>query len=121
MRYEKHHLLWTRAEWSSNALTKRVRQMSAYIIDVSYTNHRLIHAMMAPPAVPERFTLLEMEELAPQGLPEVQKRIRGPIITHIGRQLLIASLDENIAHRLLDEYSYERYDPYGEPINFSNE
>lgn len=121
MRYEKHHLLWTRAEWSRNALPKRVRQMSAFIIDVSYINHRLIHAMMMPPEVPRRPVLQDMERLALSGLPEVQKQIDEPITRHIGRQLLIASLDENIAYRLLDDYSYERYDQYGEPIKFPNE
>lgn len=116
MRYEKHHLLWTRAEWASTPLSKRVRAMSAYIIDVSYINHRLIHAMMQPPDVPSRKVLLEMEELAVSGISEVQRRIEHPITRHIGRQLIIAALDENVAHRLLDEASYNRYNNKGEPI-----
>jgi hypothetical protein len=115
-RYEKHHLLWTRADWSEHALPKRVRQMSAFIIDVAYTNHRLIHAMMQPPAVPERPVLLEMESLAVQGLIEVRNKIKHPITKHIGHQLLIASLDEDVAHKLLEDYDYKRYDSLGEPI-----
>lgn len=113
MRYEKHHLLWTRAEWSAKPLPKRVRQMSAFIIDVSYINHRLIHAMMEPPALPERPVLLEMEQLAVSGLNEVIKRIREPITRHIQQQLTIATMPEDNVYELLDDYGYDRYDRFG--------
>jgi hypothetical protein len=109
MRYEKHHLLWTKAEWTKNPLPKRVRQMSTFIIDIAYPNHRLLHASMYPPKVPERSVLREMEQLAVYGLSEVQTQIDHPLMRHIGHQLIIAAMDEDEVWERLEADKIEKF------------
>lgn len=109
MRNEKHHMFWTRAEWNQRPLSKQVRTMATYIIDIPYANHRLLHASLAPPPVPDMDTLRKLREYAPEGLETAIAKIDHPIARHIGRQLLIATLDVEVAEELLDTGDFSRY------------
>lgn len=109
MRLEAHHLFWTRAEWNERPISKQVRKLACYIIDIPTINHRLLHATLTPPEVPDIQTLRDLREIAPMGLEIAQNEIKHPIIEHIGRQLLIATLDQDLAQDLLDTGEYHNF------------
>lgn len=109
MRHERHHMFWTKAEWNSRPISKQVRGMATYIIDVAYINHRLIHASLSPPPVPDIEILRQLRDNAINGLEYSVANIDHPIARHIGRQLLIASLDEDTAYEMLDTGDFSQF------------
>jgi hypothetical protein len=108
-RNEKHHSLWTRREWSESPLPRRVRQMGAFLLDAPYPNHRLLHASLRPPEVPDRDTLLHMQELAVRGLHTVIENVNHPITEHLHRQLAIIAIDPDEAMYRIDTGNYTRH------------
>lgn len=94
--------------WNERPITKQVRNLSCYRIDVPQINHRLIHATLRPPEIPDIETLRDLREYAPMGLEKAIERINHPIVEHIGRQLVLATLRESVAMDLIDsgEYRY---------------
>jgi hypothetical protein len=105
---EIHHVLWTRADWSKKPIAKQVRQMGAFLVDVSHTNHRLLHASLRPPNVPEHDVLHQMRELALGGLVRVLEELNHPIVDHIEKQLIIINMDIEEAAYKLDTGDYSR-------------
>lgn len=100
---ERHHTLWTRKEfYAVSPLSKQVRQLSAFILDVHQPNHRLLHAKIKPPEVPDHETLLEMRSLSVGGLSGVIKHLDHPIVGHFEQQLEIITLDPEVAWRMID-------------------
>lgn len=82
--------------------------MGAFLIDVSHINHRLLHASLRPPKVPEHNVLYEMRELALGGLYRVIEELNHPIVDHIQKQLLIVSIDPEKAQYQIDTGDYKR-------------
>lgn len=82
--------------------------MGAFLIDISHTNHRLLHASILPPDVPEHDVLYNMRELALGGLVAVINRLQHPIVDHIQRQMEIIRMDSEEAQYILDSGDYER-------------
>lgn len=107
-RYEKHHMLWTRKDWLEIPISKQVRQMGAFMIDLAHPVHRLLHASLRPPEVPDHETLLEMRSLATSGLIVVINRLQHPIAEHLDQQLTIATIDPEVAQDKLDRGEYAR-------------
>lgn len=107
-RYERHHTLWARRDWIETPISKQVRQMSAFIIDLHHPVHRLLHASMRPPEVPDHETLVEMRGLATGGLSVVINRLHHPIAEHLDQQLTIATTDPYVAQDKIDRGDYHR-------------
>lgn len=107
-RFEKHHMGWTRKDWLETPISKQVRQMPTFMIDLAHPVHRLLHASMVPPEVPDHETLLEMRSLAVQGLTVVINRLQHPIAEHLDQQLTIATIDPEVAQDKLDRGEYRR-------------
>lgn len=101
-RFERHHALYSRGEWAKTPLSKQVRQMSAFIIECAYPNHRLLHISMKPPEVPRHETLLWMRHLALEGIDSVIKNIGHPIGEHLADQLTIVHMQPEEAQYILD-------------------
>lgn len=100
---ERHHTLWTRREFCAvSPLSKQVRQLSAFILDAYQPNHRLLHARIKPPEVPDHAILLEMRGLSVGGLSNVINKLEHPIVEHIEQQLQIITLDPEVAWRMID-------------------
>lgn len=105
-RPEKHHALWTRREWTEQPLARRVRQMGAFLIDAAHPNHRLLHASLRPPEVPDIDTLREMQTLAMGGLTNVLDNLNHPIVEHLENQLCIITIDPDTAMNRIDKGEY---------------
>lgn len=110
-RLERHHILWERRNWSQRPIAKQVRLMGAFLLDLTVINHRLLHASMTSPEVPDHDTLCRMRELAISGLNEVINKLNHPISEHIDTQLYIANLSHLEALERIDggEYIKGRY------------
>lgn len=107
-RLEKHHTLWTRHDWLQTPISKQVRQMGAFMLDIPHPVHRLLHASMRPPEVPDHETLLQMRSLAVRGLAVVVNKLQHPIAEHLDNQLTIITIDPEVAYDRLDRGDYER-------------
>lgn len=106
-RVERHHALWTRKEfYTVSPLSKQVRQLSAFIIDVYQPNHRLLHARIKPPEVPDHETLLEMRRLSVGGIKNVIDTLEHPIVEHLEEQLRVITLNPEVALRMVDTGMY---------------
>lgn len=81
--------------------------MGAFLIDVHHENHRLLHASLEPPELPDHDTLYLMRDLALGGLTNVIKKLRHPIVEHIDDQLKIIELDKDEAEYILDNGLYK--------------
>jgi hypothetical protein len=101
-------MLWERVKWQETPLSKRVRQMTTFMLDLYHPNHRLLHASTNPPELPDHETLLEMQELATNGLITVINRLEHPIAHHLDRQLSFATIDPAVAQDKLDRGEYRR-------------
>lgn len=84
--------------------------MGAFLLDVSHVNHRLLHASLRPPQVPEHEILYNMRELALGGLENVLEKLNHRIVDHIQKQIVIVRLDPEEAQYKLDTGDYERDD-----------
>lgn len=105
-RVERHHACWEKRAWVETPLQKQVRQLGAFILDVHQPNHRLLHARMRPPNIPDHGTLLEMRGLAVGGLELVMQKLDHPIVEHFEEQLRIITLDSDVAWRMIDSGTY---------------
>ena len=81
--------------------------MGAFLIDIHHENHRLLHAVLKPPHVPEHQILVDMRNLAVKGLESVLEGLNHPIVEHIDRQLTIVRLDPEEAQFKLDTGDYK--------------
>lgn len=105
-RVERHHTLWTRKDWSVIPISKQVRQLSTFVVDTFQPNHRLLHARMRPPELPEHEILVEMRGLAINGLQAVIERLDHPIVEHLEEQMSIITLNPTVAWRMIDTGLY---------------
>lgn len=101
MRGTKHHLLWVRSNWNAEKLTKSLRANETFQMMLDQTVHRLLHAVIEPPEIPDISTLEEMRYCAPMGLVAVINTIQHPIVEHLDQQLTIATVCPEVAHDLL--------------------
>lgn len=96
-----HHMLWERNQWNAEKLSKSVRNTAEFQIHLNQTVHRLLHAVIRPPRIPDTETLEQMRYYAPLGLTVVMNTIEHPIIEHFDRQLTVASVSPEVAQELL--------------------
>jgi hypothetical protein len=78
------------------------------MIDLAHPVHRLLHASLVPPEVPDYETLKEMRSLAVSGLTVVINRLHHPIAEHLDQQLTLATIDPEVAQDRLDRGEYAR-------------
>lgn len=102
-------MCWERGTWRERSLAKQVRNLGTYSIELTGIVHRLVHDSIAPPAVPNTETLLEMRALAPYGLQTVMDRLDDPIVESFEHQLIVGSIAPARARQKIENGDYLIY------------
>lgn len=105
---EKHHLLFTRAEWQRTPIGKQVRRLGTFMLYVPHMPHRVVHYLLDPPRVPDHDTLYEMRGLASEGLVAVINRLDHPIAEHLDRRMSILTISSDGAEEIILEAQRRR-------------